>query len=251
MKKIISVATLLSTLLFAGEQFSMSDADRKMYEALLESNPAEIMAESGNELIEEFLGGDEAIAKYLSVSESDLPSYIAGFPRYIKKLGFVADIDQVLQAMFEEKGKKSFKLNSADMFSMYTYVRSLANDEKINIDVNANKHMKKAYELGKYMYEVRRGARGLACASCHAPGVTGRVLRTQILPSLKDGTGATWPAYRMTKSKLSTLPERSRACMKNATQDRVPHGSKELVALTVYIANMAVGKTIEVPGLKR
>jgi len=254
MKKIIlSLALFTATLSFAGEQFAMSDADRAMYAEMLENNPAEIYVEEGGEFLEE-IGGEEALAKFLEVSEDDLPKYIAGFPRYIKKLDMVAGTDQVLQALMASKGKKPYKLKSSDMFAMSSFVKSLANDEKVAIDVNANKHMKAAYALGKEVYETKRGGRGLACLSCHSTDIVGSILRTQPLPDLgKVGAGATWPAYRMTKSSLRTLQRRFQGCMKNALLAVLPIGSKEMVALEVYVTDLAKkeNQTIAIPGLKR
>jgi sulfur-oxidizing protein SoxA len=77
-------------------------------------------------------------------------------------------------------------------------------------------------------------------------------LRTQILPNLGAvDAGGTWPAYRMTKSSLRTLQRRFQGCMKNALMAVIPIGSKEMVALEVYVTNMAKGKPIAIPGLKR
>jgi sulfur-oxidizing protein SoxA len=231
----------------------MSDADRAMYTEMLENNPAEIYVEEGGEFLEE-IGGEAALAKFLNVSEEELPKYIAGFPRYIKKLDMVLGTDQVLQALMASQGKKPYKLKSKDMFAMSSYVKSLANDEKIAIDVTANDHMKATYKLGKEVYETKRGGRGLACLSCHSADIVGSVLRTQPLPDLgKAGAGATWPAYRMTKSSLRTLQRRFQGCMKNALLAVIPIGSKEMVALEVYVTDLAKkeNKTIAIPGLKR
>jgi sulfur-oxidizing protein SoxA len=252
MKKTLLVLTAAATLAFGGEQFAMSDADRAMYAEMLEANPAEIMVEEGNEMLEELLGGDEALAKYLGVSEDKLPGYIAGFPRYIEKFDRVVGLDQVLQGMMVESGKKPFKLKSKQMFAMSAYAKSIANEEAINIDVNANEHMKKAYALGKEVFETKRGGRGLACLSCHNDGVKGGILRTQPLPDLGEVTaGGTWPAYRMTKSSLRTLQRRFQGCMNNALLAVIPIGSEEMVALEVYVTNMAKGNEIAIPGLKR
>ena len=251
--KIVLSIALLSSLTFASEQFAMSDADRAMYAEMLENNPAEIMVENGNELLEE-LGGDAAFAKYLSVTEAELPKYIAGFPRYIKKFDMVVGVDQVLQAMMYDNGKKPYKLKSANMFDMSSYVKTIANDEKINIDVNANKYMKEAFALGKKTFETARGGRGLSCLSCHSPDIIGGVLRTQPLPDLTSkgvAVAATWPAYRMTKSSLRTLQRRFQGCMKNALLAVIPLGSKEMVALEVFLTHEAKGTAIAIPGLKR
>ncbi len=254
MKKIIISLMASAVLAFGGDQFAMSDADRAMYAEMLEANPADMFVEEGNEYLQEFGGGDEGLAKFLNQSEETLPGYIAGFPRYVKKFDRVVGLDQVLQGLMAENGHKPFKLKSNDMFAMSAYAKSLANDEKINIDVNANKQMKKAYALGKEVYETKRGGRGLSCLSCHSKDVIGGILRTQPLPDLgapSTKAGATWPAYRMTKSSLRTLQRRFQGCMKNALLAVLPIGSEEMVALEVYITDKAKGNEIAIPGLKR
>ncbi len=255
MKRVIlPLALLLATFATAGEQFAMSDADRAMYTEMLENNPADIYVEEGGELLEENLGGEEALAKFLGISEEELPKYIAGFPRYIKKMGNVVVVDQVLQAMQAEQGKEQTKLKDAKMFSMLAYVKSLANDEQFTIDINADEHIKASYDLGKETFMTARGGRGLSCNSCHSKDIVGMVLRTQPLPDLgESGTGATWPAYRMTKSSLRTLQRRFQGCMKNALLKVIPIGSKEMVGLEVYVSTLAQEKkkAIAIPGLKR
>ena len=250
--KIALSLALLSSLSFASDQFAMSDADRAMYEEMLENNPAEMDIAAGGDLFEEYCNGEAGLAKFLGVSEAKLPEYIAGFPRYVEKLKMVAGLDQAMQAIMKENGHEPFKLKSGDMFGMLAYVKSLANDVPINIDVNADKHMKEAYALGKEVFETKRGGRGLACLSCHNSAVEGGILRTQPLPNLgKNNAGGTWPAYRMTKSSLRTLQRRFQGCMNNALLAVIPIGSPEMNALEVYITDMAKGNVIAIPGLKR
>ena len=256
MKILVSItlsAALLTSALVAGEQFAMSDKDRAMYQELLEANPADINVAAGEELLS-YMGGDAGLAKFLGVSEDDLPQYIAGFPRYVEKIGMVVGLDQVVQAMMAENGHKPLPLKSANMFDIVAYVKSIANDEPINIDVNANPQMKAAYALGKEVFETKRGGRGLSCLSCHSPDIIGSVLRTQPLPELGasgNAAAATWPAYRMTKSSLSTPQHRFQGCMKNALLAVIPLGSPEMVALEVYVTEKSKGAKIAIPGLKR
>ena len=256
MKKIVSLITasaLTMTLASASEQFSMSDADRALYQEMLENNPADIFVEEGSEYFDELVT-EEALAKFLGVKVDDLPKAIAGFPKYIPQVDEVLGLDQVMQAVMYLNGHKPFKLKSAKMFAMLAYAKSLANDEPIRIDVNANKKMKESYRLGEKMFMTKRGKRGLSCNSCHSKEVVGLILRTQPLPDLGEvNAGGTWPAYRMTKSSLRTLQRRFQGCMKNALLAVIPIGSKEMVALEVYVTNLAKekGKKIAIPGLKR
>ncbi len=256
MKKIISllaVSTLTLSLAVASEQFSMSDADRALYKEMLENNPADIFVEEGSELFDEYVT-EEALAKFLGVSVDDLPKVIATFPRYIPQVDEVLGLDQVMQAVMHLNGHKPFKLKSAEMFEMLAYAKSLANDEPIAIDIHANKKMEEAYKLGEQLFMTKRGKRGLSCNSCHSKDVVGLILRTQPLPDLGHvNAGGTWPAYRMTKSSLRTLQRRFQGCMKNALLAVLPIGSKEMVALEVYVTNLAKEKkqSISIPGLKR
>ncbi len=254
LKTILLASLLTGALAYGGEQFAMSDSDRAIYAELLENNPADMDIEWGGELLDEKCGGDAELAKFLGVSENGLPKYIAGFPRYIKEFDKVLGLDQVLQALMKKHGHTPFKLKSSEMFAMLAYSKSLANGEKISIDVNANKQMKAAYALGKEVFETKRGGRGLSCLSCHSSDVIGSVLRTQPLPNLgsnQNKAGATWPAYRMTKSSMRTLQRRFQGCMNNALLAVIPIGSPEMVALEVYVTEMAKGKEIAIPGLKR
>lgn len=251
---VVISSLLLTSLSFAEEKLMMSDADKAMYEEMLENNPAEVFVAEGEETFEEYLGGEEGLTEFLNIKEDKLYNYLAGFPRYVEKVGKVIAIDQLIQAVMASNGHTPFKLNSEDMNALNAYVKSLANDVKVNIDVNANEHMKEMYVLGKEVFETRRGGRGLACYSCHSPDIIGSRLRMQALPDLGDPkakASATWPAYRMTKSKLTSLQKRFQQCMNNALLAKIPLGSKEMVALEVYVTNMSKGYEIQIPGLKR
>ena len=77
MKKVVSLAlslALATSVVVADEKLSMSEADRAMYQEMLENNPADIFVEEGAELLDE-LGGEEALAKFLGQSEESLPKY--------------------------------------------------------------------------------------------------------------------------------------------------------------------------------
>ena len=252
--KIALSIALLSSLSFASDQFAMSDADRALYAEMLDDNPADLMVANGESLLAEYCGGEEGLAKFLNVSEEQLPAYIAGFPRYLEDFKRVVGLDQVLQGLMHKNGHKPFELKSANMFDMSAYAKSIANGEKSNIDINANQHMKDAYVLGEKTFTQKRGGRGLSCMSCHSPDVINTVLRTQPLPDLSakgNAPAATWPAYRMTKSELTTLPKRFQGCMENALLKVIPLGSPEMVALEVYLTDEAKGAEIAIPGIKR
>ena len=259
MKKSAFTAAALAALLACSplaaddEQQSMTDADKAMYQEMLENNPAEIFVEEGVEGLEELVGGQEGLAKFLGVKEDDLAKTIATFPRYVKQVDMVIGLDQLIEAAAAAHGKKAPKIGSPEMTSLSAGLKSLANGEKINLDL-ADKHTKEYLALGSKVFHTRRGKRGLSCFNCHSEVTIGQRLRMQILPNLgapETKAAATWPAYRMTKSKMVTLQNRFRGCMNNSLQAKLPEGSKEMVALEMYVTSLAQGHEIAIPGLKR
>lgn len=257
MRNLSICAALLSValcgLLNAEEKLSMSDADKKMYAELVENNPADMDVMEGEQLFSASVGTD-AYSAMLGVKEKDLPAYLAGFPRYVDAAKRVVTISQTIQMAFASRSQAVPKLESKEMLKMTAYVKSLANDQKTNIDVNANKAMKEMMALGQDVFEQRRGGRGLSCNSCHSADIVGQRLRMQPLPDLGASVTAaagTWPAYRMTKSETTLLDKRFQQCMDNALLAKIPLGSKEMVALEVYVTNKTKGNAIQVPGVKR
>jgi sulfur-oxidizing protein SoxA len=251
-------------MLNAEEAMSMNEADKAMYAEMLENNPAAMDIAEGEELFNSLIG-QEAYAKVLGVSVKDLPETIAGFPRMLtatpkydftfpKTMRKVVTLSQSLQMALADRDKKVFKLKDKEMIKMTAYVKSLANDQKINIDVKANKQMQEMVVVGQRIFEERRGGRGLSCNSCHSADIVGSRLRMQALPDLgapETASAATWPAYRMTQSEMVTFDKRMQQCMKNALLAEIPLGSKEMVALEVYVTNKTKGNPIKIPGLKR
>lgn len=254
----LSICTALFSLALCGvlnaeEQLSMNAADKAMYAEMLENNPAAMDIAEGEELFNALIG-KEAYAKMLGVSVKDLPKTIAGFPRFVKAANRVVTLSQSLQMAAADQGKAVPKLESNEMVKMSGYVKSLANNLKTNIDIKANKHMEEMAVLGKRIFEERRGGRGLSCNSCHSADIIGSRLRMQELPDLGapvTASASTWHAYRMTQSAMVSFDKRMQQCMKNALLAELPLGSKEMVALEVYVTNKGKGNTIQIPGLKR
>ena len=253
MNKFLFLILFSATLIYSSKSFTMSKADLDMYfKEALENNPAEIDLDEGGQAFDKKIG-EAKLAKYLGVSEKELPKYMAGFPRYVEKAGIVLTIDQLAQALLKANGKKVPKLKK--LVKMGLYMKSLANDEKVNIDVNANANMKTMQALGKKLYDERRGNRGMSCWSCHtSKDALGMRLRTQVMVDISAkarASAATWPAYRMAKAKVITVASRLQQCQKSSGQAVLPQGSREMVALEVYVTSLSNGATMNVPGLKR
>lgn len=246
----IASLALLGSFAFC-ETLSMSEADKQLYSA--EDNPGDLFISKGEAVFKKTFGSTEALTKFLEVEKSKLADELATFPKYLSKADAIVGIDQMLQLAMKESGKEPFKLSSEDMINMSSYVFSIANGKKLNVDTTSG-HAKAYHEKGKKIYYTQRGDRGLSCYSCHSQGVLGMRLRMQILPNLgstESNSGGTWPAYRMTKSELTTMQKRFQGCMQNSSQKILPLGSPEMVALELYVRSLANKQEIAIPGLKR
>jgi sulfur-oxidizing protein SoxA len=257
MRTLSITAALVSLALLSGanaeEKLSMSAADKAMYAELVDNNPAEMDVAEGEQLFSDLISMKN-YSKMLGTKEKDLPSFIAGFPRYIDAAKKVVTLSQTIQMAAADQGKAVPKLESKEMLKMTAFVKALANDHKTSIDVKANAQMKEMMKLGQDVFEQRRGGRGLSCNSCHSADIVGQRLRMQNLPDLGASVTAaagTWPAYRMTKSETTLLDKRFQQCMDNALLAKIPLGSREMVALEVYVTDKTKGNAIQVPGVKR
>lgn len=248
---IAAVAAVLGCVGLYADNLSMSDADKQLYSS--DENPGDLYVAKGEDIFKKTFGSTKALADFLGVEQKALAAEIAAYPKYLKKAGNVVALDGMLQQAMSEKGLKPFKLTSEEMVQMSSFVKSLANGQKIAVDTTSP-NAAKYFKLGEQTYMTARGGRGLSCNSCHSQGVLGMRLRMQILPNLGAPdvrSGATWPAYRMTKSELTTIQKRFQGCMNNSMQAVLPIGSDEMVALELYVTSLANSQEIAIPGLKR
>ncbi|MBS0244094.1 MAG: sulfur oxidation c-type cytochrome SoxA [Proteobacteria bacterium] len=103
------------------------------------------------------------------------------------------------------------------------------------------------FELGQSIFNERQGQFDLACRQCHVDNV-GRKLRGDTISS---GLGAGFPAYRLEWQGLGSLHRRLRACYMGVRAREPDAGSREHLALELYLAARANGEPVETPALRR
>ncbi len=225
-------------------------------------NPGEVFAEEvGGELFNKPMGPKgKSCASCHSPDDDNFINQIGKYPKYQKECNKVVSLQQRIQmCQAKYQGVKPFSLKSKENVALTTYLKYIASGTKIDVDTSSNPVVKEYYEYGKKVFRTKRGKRYLSCQVCHEFAV-GRRLRMQWLKPLGKGTlngvqgtsaAAHWPGYRMTKSKVFTIEQRFQQCMKNAGMKKLPLGSKEMVALELYVTSLSNGATIEAPGLVR
>jgi len=237
---------------------AISEEDLQLYRQGI--NPGEVFAqEVGGALFNKPMGSSNKSCASCHTPES-LKKVVGTYPKYNEKVGKVISLQQRIQMCqkINQGVDKPFPLKSEENTALLTYLKYIASGEKINVDTSSNPVVKEYYEYGKKIFELRRGKRDLACATCHE-NAAGMVLRMQKLNplgheynGLKGTTAAAhWPGYRMTQSRVVTIEQRFQQCMSQASMAILPLGSKEMVALELYVTSLSNGATIEAPGLVR
>lgn len=237
---------------------AISEEDLKLYQSGI--NPGEVFAqEVGGALFNKPMGTSNKSCASCH-SEEKLKKAVGTYPKYEPKLNAVISLQQRIQMCqkINQGVEKPFELKSTENTALLTYLKYIASGEKINVDTSSNPVVKEYYNYGKYVFELKRGKRDLSCSTCHE-NAAGMVLRMQRLSPLgfdyngiKGTTAAAhWPGYRMTQSKVVTIEQRFQQCMSQASMKVLPLGSKEMVALELYVTSLSNGATIEAPGLVR
>ncbi|NPA52836.1 MAG: sulfur oxidation c-type cytochrome SoxA [Aquificae bacterium] len=255
------VLTILTTFSIATAQpEAISPEDWALYQEGI--NPGEVFAEEiGGELFNKPMGSEKkSCASCHNPDDTKFINQIGKYPKYQKECNKVVSLQQRVQ-MCQAKYQKTkpFSLKSEQNVALVTYLKYIASGTKIDVDTSSNPVVKDYYEYGKEVFRTKRGKRYLSCQVCHE-FAAGRRLRMQWLKPLGNGSingvegtaaAAHWPGYRMTKSKVFTIEQRFQQCMKNAGMKKLPLGSKEMVALELYITSLSNGAEINAPGLVR
>ncbi|RMA96137.1 sulfur oxidation c-type cytochrome SoxA [Hydrogenothermus marinus] len=261
MKKFLMASAIIAASTSMAAEV-ISPEDWKLYQEGI--NPGEIFAEEvGGKLFNKPMGPEGKSCASCHTKNGEVEEKVATaaayYPKYDKSCGKVINLEQRIQLCQAKYQKvKPFSLKSKENVALTTYLYYLAAGTPIKIDLS-EPHVKEYHDYGRYVFTLKRGKRNLSCQVCHEFAV-GHVLRMQPLYPLGTQTingskgkanASLWPAYRMTKDKVFTLQQRFLGCQKQAGQKKLPLGSKEMVALEVYIKSLANGVELKTPGLRR
>jgi len=259
---------LIGALMISGAIFGsfgaegISEKDWALYQEGI--NPGEVFAEEvGGALFEKPMGPQGKSCASCHTKNGEVEERVATaaayYPKYDPSCGKIISLEQRIQLCQKKyQGVKPFSLKSKENTALTTYLFYLAAGTPINVDISSPV-AKEYYEYGRYVFTLKRGKRHLSCQVCHEFAV-GKLLRMQWLKPLgkdpimgSEGSRAAdhWPAFRMTKNKVQTLQQRFIGCQKQAGQKPLPLGSKEMVALELYVKSLSNGVELKTPGLRR
>jgi L-cysteine S-thiosulfotransferase len=237
----------------------------KFREVMEEDNPAELFEARGEEIWKKKRGPDGT-----SMAQCDLglgPGVVKGayvaMPRYFADVGQVMDAERrVVYCMVKYLGYKEADIrkqpfsndqNTPDHVALLTYIASESRNMKVAAPLS-HPQERKAYRIGKEIFEYRAGPYDFSCSTCH--GEDGKRIRMQVLPNLAKPEEAIkafqgWPGYRMTGGFMLTQQWRMNDCFRQQRFPEPKYLSDSITMLLTYLTVNANGQVYKGPGIKR
>lgn len=266
MKLRLGLATLgamLALPLLAQDDANIFAQYREMFG---DDNPAELVEMQGEALWKTARG-----PKNVSLEQCDLglgAGKVAGayaqLPRYFKDADRVQDLEarlvhcmvglqgfkpeEVVAKPFSDQGQPA-----TDMEALSAWIAGQSRGVALAVPQSHAKE-KKAYELGRQLFDYRAGPYDFSCATCHSQN--DKRIRLQTLPNLTDPRSArtafsTWPGYRISQGAVRTIEWRMGDCVRQQRLPQLVFTSDAAIALITYMGVQARGEPMAAPGLKR
>lgn len=168
------------------------------------------------------------------------------YPKYSAELARVVSLDERINACVTgQQQAEPLPWESQELLSLSALVSRQSRGMPIAVAVDGP--AREFFERGRVLYFERQGQLHLACDHCHDRNWG----RTLLAESISQGHPADWPAYRLEWQSLGSLQRRLRACFFGVRAAQPAFGSRDLVALELYLADRARGLTILAPGVRR
>jgi sulfur-oxidizing protein SoxA len=169
----------------------------------------------------------------------------AVYPKWNEEAGEVRTLEmQINDCRSTRMGAEEWKYNGGDMTNMVALLSSVSRGMPVNVAIDGP--AQETWEKGKEIYYTRYGQLELACANCHEDN-WGNMIRAD---HLSQGHINGFPVYRLKNTKLNTVHDRFRGCVRDTRAETFAVGSPEFVALELYVASRGNGLSVEGPSVR-
>ena len=210
-------------------------------------NPGFLWVEQGEELWDKAEGkAGKSCADCHGDAAESMKTAGAEYPKWNEKLGKPINLEaRINLCRTENMQAKPWKLESEQMLSMTSFVRTQARGVPVKVQIDGP--MKPFFEKGKKLYYTRMGQLDMACANCHEDNY-GKRIRSDML---SQGQINGFPTYRLKWQKVGSTHRRFKGCMKQVRAEPFKPGSDEFTALELYVAYRGTGLSVEAPAVRQ
>ncbi len=208
-------------------------------------NPGMVFVEDGLATWDTVDGSE---GKSCSSCHNDMESMAgvkATYPKWNEAAGEVRTLQmQMNDCRTTRMGAEAWKYDSGKAINMESALSSVSRG--MPVDVAIDGPAQSTWELGKELYYTRTGQLELSCANCHEDSY-GQMIRAD---HLSQGQINGFPVYRLKNAKLNGVHSRFKGCVRDTRAETYSPGSKEFVALELYVASRGNGLSVEGPSIR-
>ena len=169
----------------------------------------------------------------------------AVYPKWNEKAGEVRTLAmQINDCRENQMGAKAYGYTSGDMAAMEALLSVQSRGMPVNVAIDGP--VAATWEKGKELYYTRFGQLDLSCANCHEDNY-GNMIRAD---HLSQGQINGFPAYRLKNTKLNTVHDRFKGCVRDTRAETFKPGGAEFIALELYVASRGNGLSVEGPSVR-
>lgn len=177
--------------------------------------------------------------------EESMKGVRATYPKWNEAAGEVRTlVSQINGCREEQMGAKKWKWTGGDMAAMEALISVQSRGMPVNVAIDGP--AQSMWEQGKDLYYTRTGQLELSCANCHEDNY-GNMIRAD---HLSQGQINGFPVYRLKNTKLNTAHARFKGCVRDTRAETYNPGSKEFIALELYVASRGNGLSVEGPSVR-
>lgn len=177
--------------------------------------------------------------------EESMVGIRAVYPKWNEKAGEVRTLAmQINDCRENQMGAEKYGYTSGDMAAMEALISVQSRGMPVNVAIDGPAAA--TWEQGKELYYTRTGQLELSCANCHEDNY-GNMIRAD---HLSQGQINGFPAYRLKNTKLNTVHDRFKGCIRDTRAETFKPGGPEFIALELYVASRGNGLSVEGPSVR-
>ena len=178
-------------------------------------------------------------------AEESMVGIRAVYPKWNEKAGEVRTLAmQINDCRENQMGAEKYGYTSGDMAAMEALISVQSRGMPVNVAIDGPAAA--TWEQGKELYYTRTGQLELSCANCHEDNY-GNMIRAD---HLSQGQINGFPAYRLKNTKLNTVHDRFKGCVRDTRAETFKPGGPEFIALELYVASRGNGLSVEGPSVR-
>ena len=178
-------------------------------------------------------------------AEDSMAGVRAVYPKWNDAAEEVRTLAMQINDCRENKmGADKYGYTSGDMAAMEALITLQSRGMPVNVAIDGP--VQATWEAGKELYYTRTGQLDLSCANCHEDNY-GNMIRAD---HLSQGQINGFPVYRLKNTKLNTVHDRFKGCVRDTRAETFKPGSDEFIALELYVASRGNGLSVEGPSVR-